>query len=296
VDAVAAVRIRGRSLITDWLAPALAGGSGLAVAQAWRMRSSAAVARLVAAKGTPSDDRSRRWGARTASWRPSALVARALGAGLALGAGFVAAGPVGALSAAGVAVIAPAVVARRRAARRRAELDDQLADAVASMAAGLRAGLSLSQAIGFAGDEGRPPLSTALRAIVDRTSLGMRLTDALDEWCAADGGADVRLVRSVLRLHRRSGGDLPAVLDRLAATLRDRRSAAREVRSLTAQARLSGAILGLLPLAFFAFLALTSRRDLDAALATSTGRSAIIVGLAMQAAAFAWIRRLLRVG
>ena len=83
--------------------------------------------------------------------------------------------------------------------------------------------------------------------------------------------------------------------DRLAATLRERRSAAREVRSLTAQARLSGAILGLLPIAFFTFLALTSRRDLDAALATSTGRTAIIAGLAMQAAAFAWIRSLLRV-
>jgi Flp pilus assembly protein TadB len=81
----------------------------------------------------------------------------------------------------------------------------------------------------------------------------------------------------------------------LAATLRERRSAAREVRSLTAQARLSGAILGLLPIAFFAFLALTSRRDLDAALATSAGRTAIIAGLAMQAAAFAWIRSLLRV-
>jgi Flp pilus assembly protein TadB len=64
---------------------------------------------------------------------------------------------------------------------------------------------------------------------------------------------------------------------------------------LTAQARLSGAILGLLPIGFFLFLSATSRGDVAAAYRSSTGATAIVLGLAMQAAAFAWIRRLLRV-
>jgi tight adherence protein B len=99
----------------------------------------------------------------------------------------------------------------------------------------------------------------------------------------------------VIGLHQRTGGDAPAVLDRVARTLRERRASAREVRSLTAQARLSGAILGVLPIAFFLFLAVTSRSDVERALASSTGLTAIVAGLMMQATAFLWIRRLLRV-
>jgi len=81
----------------------------------------------------------------------------------------------------------------------------------------------------------------------------------------------------------------------LAETLRQRRSAAREVRSLTAQARMSGAILGFLPIGFFCFLAITARSDVQAALSTPAGITAVVVGFAMQGAAFLWIRSLLRV-
>jgi tight adherence protein B len=85
------------------------------------------------------------------------------------------------------------------------------------------------------------------------------------------------------------------VLDGVGATLRDRRAAAHEVRALTAQARLSGAILGLLPIGFFLFLSVTSRDDIAAAFRSPTGVVAIATGLSMQALAFVWIRALLRV-
>jgi len=102
-------------------------------------------------------------------------------------------------------------------------------------------------------------------------------------------------VVGVLQLHHRTGGDLPRVLDQLSQTLRDRRAATAEVRSLTAQARLSGAILGLLPVGFFLFLSVTSRDDIAAAYHSSAGATAIVAGLVLDAVAFVWIRRLLRV-
>ncbi len=124
---------------------------------------------------------------------------------------------------------------------------------------------------------------------------GSPLEEALDGWVAAITVPDVRLVAGVLRLHRRAGGALAPVLEGLARTLRERRAAVREVRSLTAQARLSGAILGLLPIGFFGFLWLTSSRDMAIAVGSPLGRTAIAGGLVLQAAAFVWIRRLLRV-
>jgi len=126
--------------------------------------------------------------------------------------------------------------------------------------------------------------------------MGMPLGASIDIWAGGEEGADFRLTASVLQLHRRIGGDLPSVLDRVAHTLSERRAAAREASSLTAQARLSGAILGFLPIGFFLFLTLLSPKDMAAAYRSPAGVIAIVGGFAMQGAAFLWIRSLLRVG
>jgi tight adherence protein B len=188
-----------------------------------------------------------------------------------------------------------AAARRRRATRLAAAVDEQLADAVRSLAAGMRAGLSVPQAIAFAAREGMPPLASTLGQVVDSVSLGGALDDALGAWADAVGTDDARLVVGVLTLHRRSGGDLPHVLDQVAATLRERTEAAREVRSLTAQARLSGAILGLLPIGFFAFLWMTSRGDIQGAFDSPIGIAAVATGLVLEGVAFLWIRALLEV-
>jgi tight adherence protein B len=159
----------------------------------------------------------------------------------------------------------------------------------------MRAGLSLTQAIGFAAKEGDPPLAPTLARLVEGVSLGGSLDEALDTWALEVGTDDARLVVGVLMLHRRSGGDLPHVLDQVAATLRERSEAAREVRALTAQARLSGAILGLLPIGFFAFLWTTSRGNIEGAFGSPIGITAIVIGVVLECIAFLWIRSLLEV-
>jgi tight adherence protein B len=213
--------------------------------------------------------------------------------GAALGA--VVAGPAGSVVGAGGCLGAQAVSRRRRAKRRADLLEFQLADAVGSLAAALRSGLSLSQAVAYSAVEVEDPLASTLARVAQRESFGEPLEFAFDRWSDEVGGDDARLVTGVLALHRRSGGDLPRVLDRVGDALRARRATAREVRGLTAQARLSGAILGCLPIGFFLFMLLTSRRDMEAAFQTAPGIAAIAVGLTMEALAFLWIRKLLRV-
>jgi len=64
---------------------------------------------------------------------------------------------------------------------------------------------------------------------------------------------------------------------------------------MTAQARLSGLILGVLPIAFFAVLWLTSRAEVQGALGTPAGIGCVVVGMTLDGLAFLWIRRLLDV-
>ena len=204
-------------------------------------------------------------------------------------------GPI--LAGAGIAITALMfhVVRRRRRARERHRATDQTADAVGALSAGLRAGLSLPQSLAYARDEAGEPLRSDLAVVVDRIEVGAPVGEALTEWADVQGSEDALLIAGVLDLHRRSGGDLPTVLDSLAGTLRERRAAHREVRALTAQARLSGVILGMLPIGFFGFLMLTSRREMLQAIGTPLGGTALGVGVGLELLAFLWIRHLLEV-
>ncbi|MGA9161494.1 MAG: type II secretion system F family protein [Actinomycetota bacterium] len=227
--------------------------------------------------------------------RVPAPVLLVVGAGVAWMLGGRAAGVAGSVAATAAVVAAPTWTTRRRRRRREHEMQERLADAVSLIASAMRSGRSLQQAVEPAAAELDPPLDTTFRRLADRAELGHSMDEAIEAWAIDVGGPDARLVAGVLKLHRRTGGSLAATLDDLAGTLRDRRGAARELESLTAQARLSATILGLLPIGFFLFLSVVARPDLEAAYETPTGAVAIALGFGLQAAAYVWIRRLLRV-
>jgi tight adherence protein B len=192
-----------------------------------------------------------------------------------------------------IAGIVRAVRRRRALAVTPIMIEERFADAVGAVAAAVRSGASLTQAIRYASTEAVSPVRDDLALVVEQVDTGIALDQALRSWPSARPGANVELVVGALELHRRSGGDLPAVLDQVVGTIRDRVSITREVRSLTAQARMSAWILGLLPVGFFGFLWLTSRKDIEGAMSTTVGIACVIVGLLLELGAFAWIRNLL---
>ncbi|MEX2203489.1 MAG: type II secretion system F family protein [Actinomycetota bacterium] len=224
---------------------------------------------------------------------PRAVIAMGAG-GLGAVLGALVAGPPGIVLGLAAAAF-PFLVDRHRVTRRAQLIEEQLIDGVGAIASALRSGKSLVQSLEVAADEVDAPLGVLLTEGVDRSSLGVPFEDVLDGLAERIGTPDARLVTGVLRLHRRTGGALAASLDDVTRTLRARRDGARELRSLTAQARLSAAILGLLPVGFFLFLLVVARRDVETAYRTTAGAAAIGIGLALQGLAFVWIRRLLRV-
>jgi tight adherence protein B len=239
---------------------------------------------LVAADGSP-----------TPTLRVPRTVFVAMGAVAAWFLGGRLAGHAGSIAATLVALGAPTMIVRRRDRRRDQATQERLAEAVSLIASAMRSGRSLQQAIELAATELDPLLGSTFRRLADRTGLGDPMDEAIDAWVRDVGGPDARLVAGVLKLHRRTGGSLAVSLENLAGTLRDRRASSRELESLTAQARLSATILGLLPIGFFLFLSVIARRDLEVAYETPTGVAAIAVGFGLQAAAYVWIRHLLRV-
>jgi tight adherence protein B len=210
-------------------------------------------------------------------------------------AGMLVIGPLGGVAGAGIAIVVR-LLSRRTGGRATSDrLQEQLADAVAAIASAVRSGMSVPQAISYAADEADIPVKEHLSRITEAVAVGVPVADAVSAWAERVNSDDARLVSGALDVHRRSGGDLPAVLDQVSSAVRERVSIGREVRALTAQARLSGLILGLLPIGFFAFLWVTSRRDIQGALGTPLGVGSVALGLMLEVGAFLWIRRLLEV-
>jgi tight adherence protein B len=203
--------------------------------------------------------------------------------------------PLGGFAGAFGLAMVPRTVERRKRHRRIAALEQQLAELAESAGQALRSGLSVVQALEFALGESEDPLRELLRDALARHALGTPLEQALRDFGSAVGTDDARLFILVVGVHARSGGDLAGALDEVARTIRHRIGVRRELRALSAQGRVSGAILGSLPVVFFLVMSITSRSELDPVLRSHAGMAMVGSGLLMQGIAYLWIRRLLRV-
>ena len=202
------------------------------------------------------------------------------------------AGPLGAGSLAAALVTAPRLLGpsvRRRRLRRR---DEQLAPWLERVASGLRAGLSLSAALAAATPTAPWPLRLDLEEL-DRSVRAGGLRAGLARWAdRADTSPAVALAANALDLGASAGGEVARAVDRVAATLRDRREAQAEVRALATQARASAVVLALAPLGFCALLAAVEPAVPRILLTTPIGWACLVGGLGLEAAGAAWMSRI----
>jgi tight adherence protein B len=180
-------------------------------------------------------------------------------------------------------------VERRSTARR----DAQLPEALERMAAALRAGRSLTAALGEVGDATAAPLGDELGVAVTALRHGAALEHALGAWRAAAGPSpEVALATTAIGLGGRTGGEVARALDRVAATLRERRELRAEVRALATQARASAGVLIVAPPAF-ALLASTVEPGVAGFLLTSpAGLACLGAGLALDGLGAHWMGRI----
>jgi len=205
------------------------------------------------------------------------------------------AGPAGVVGGAMAGWIIPKSLDRRRVRRRQELLERQLSDLVETSAGAVRSGLSIAQALEFAAAEAAHPMRGLMEEFMAERAMGTSLEDGLDRFADAVGTDEARMFVLILSIHVKSGGNLAAPLQEVASTIHHRMAVRRELRALTAQGRVSGAILGGLPIAFFLVLSATSRRELGPIYRSAAGVAMLATGLGLEGLAYLWIRRLMRV-
>lgn len=166
-----------------------------------------------------------------------------------------------------------------RIRRRRKKFTNQLGDMLTMVANALRAGFSFMQAFELISREMDAPMGREVQLVVNEVNLGNTLESALDNMQRRVASPDFELVVTAVLIQRQVGGDLASILDTISETIAERVRMRREVMTLTAQGRLSGIVLAILPFAMAGILTFIKPDYLKPLLEDELGR--IIIGVAI---------------
>jgi len=142
----------------------------------------------------------------------------------------------------------------RRKSGRLGAFNKQLPDTITLLANGLRAGSSFLQAVELVVRESRPPVSTEFSRVIREVNLGLPFEQAMENMVRRVRSDDLELMATAINIQHTVGGNLAEILDSIAFTIRERIRIKGEIRTLTAQQRLSGYVVGFLPIALAGFL------------------------------------------
>lgn len=198
----------------------------------------------------------------------------------------------GALAAAAVA-LTPFWLLRRYARRRTARIEDQLADAMATMASAVRAGLSLSQGLELLADQCPRPLRDEFQQMVGEYRLGKPLEKTLLEAKQHLASETFSLLVAALLASRESGGKLNETIERIAHSVREIQRLERKVLSETAQARRSAVFMALAPLLIGVAYFFVDPVNTVRLFTTVPGQMIVAFAGALDVIAYLWARWLL---
>jgi len=155
-----------------------------------------------------------------------------------------------------VLAIAPRKVYLWLKQRRLDQIQQQLPDSLLMMSGSLRAGVGFNPALEALAHDGQPPLAQELALVLREQHMGVRTDEALENFAKRVPIPDVKLFVAAVGISREVGGNLAESLSTLAETLRRKLIMEGKVKALTAQGRLQGIVMAMLPAGLVGFLVL----------------------------------------
>jgi tight adherence protein B len=224
------------------------------------------------------------------SLHPRQLFWIGAGVGFVLGAiATLLAGLIVGIAAALVGVASPWIHVRLKANARQEKYLTQLPNAFDLMARVIRAGQPVPQALQSVADAFEDPLAAEFANCQRQQTLGLRPEVTFQEMAQRSGILEMRIFAMAMLIQRQTGGNLSEILERLAGLVRARLRLRRHVRSLTAEGRLQGWTLIVLPFLVFAAMMVINRGYAEVLL--DHGMLLGVTGLSM-ALGLWWIRRI----
>lgn len=201
--------------------------------------------------------------------------------------------PVMALVGAGGAALFCMLYLKIYISRRQAAFLNQLGDTLVMVSNALRAGFSFMQAMELISKEMQPPIGVEFQKVINEMNLGATLETAMENMGRRMQSSDFDLVVTAVLIQRQVGGNLSQVLDSISNTINERIRMRNEISSLTAQGKLSGLIVGVIPI-FIAFFIWSNNPDyFQPMLDSPMGKGLLVGAVVLELLAIIAIRRII---
>jgi len=142
----------------------------------------------------------------------------------------------------------PKIVIQNMQKRRNRKIEDQLESTIEALVNTMKAGYSLVQALQYIVKELPRPISLEFSLVLRENRLGITLDEALTNMASRINSKELDILVNSVIICRQLGGNVTEVLDKIAGTIRERHRLEGQIKTQTAQARMQGYLVGLMPL------------------------------------------------
>ncbi|MBB5173483.1 type II secretion system F family protein [Texcoconibacillus texcoconensis] len=154
-----------------------------------------------------------------------------------------------------IGYLLPVIQVNRKIKKRLSISETQLPQALGTMSSAMKSGFSFLQAMQLVGREMDDPIGTEFNRVIRQINLGTSMEDAFGQLLDRLPNQDMELMVNAVLVQRTTGGNLTEILEMMQETIRERVRFREELKSLTAQGRMSAIIISMLPVAIGLFLA-----------------------------------------
>src|SRR3990170_4043307 len=180
----------------------------------------------------------------------------------------------------------------RRIGGRLSAFNKQLADTITLLSNSLRAGSSFLQSIELVSRETPAPMGEEMGRVVREVNLGLGMEEALKNMVRRIKSDDLDLMVTAISIQQQVGGNLAEILDTIAFTIRERVRIKGEVNTLTAQGRMSGYLVAVLPIAIAGMINMIQPAFMEPLFTQTIGQIMLGVGITMMTIGFFAIRKI----
>lgn len=194
-----------------------------------------------------------------------------------------------------VGAVVPVAVLQLLVERRAKKFATQLPDVIKLMAGSLRAGFSFLQGLDSVVDQISDPIQRELRRALASSRLGVPIEDALTEVAERVGSRDFAWTVLAVRIQREVGGNLAEILDTVWDTMIQRQRLRREVKTLTAEGRISALVVGALPLLLGAFMYAVNKPYISQLFDTLPGQILLMGAIGLELVGVWWMYQTIQI-
>ncbi|MBW2475412.1 MAG: type II secretion system F family protein [Deltaproteobacteria bacterium] len=195
----------------------------------------------------------------------------------------------------GIFLLVPLLWLRSLEQKSLAKFQSQLPEALDLLSRALRSGHALSSGLEMIAEEMSDPLGGEFQAVVDEISLGLTLNEALENLCSRVPSSDLRFLTISILVQKETGGNIAEILDNISKLIRERVKFKRHVDTLTAEGKVSGVILVLLPIVLFCIIYFLNYKYISMLWIEPDGQKLLAGGIVMMILGVMMIRRIIRI-